>query len=135
MNSLLRELNEQTIEAGYELICVCSDGPRVQRMRDEGFDIRTINIDRKLNLSSNLKSIKDMYQLFKKEKPDIVHVHTPIAGVLGRVAAKLARVPTIIYTAHGFYFHENMSKKAYNFFYWIEKTSAKLFTDYLFTQS
>jgi len=135
MNGLLRELNEQTIDAGYELICVCSDGPRVQGMRDEGFDVRTINIDRKLNLSSNLKSIKDMYQLFKKEKPDIVHVHTPIAGVLGRIAAKLARVPTIIYTAHGFYFHENMSKRTYNFFYWIEKISAKLFTDYIFTQS
>lgn len=135
MNGLLRELNEQTIDAGYELICVCSDGPRVQEMRDEGFDVRTINIDRKLNLSRNLKSIKDMYQLFKKEKPDIVHVHTPIAGVLGRIAAKLARVPTIIYTAHGFYFHENMSKRTYNFFYWIEKISAKLFTDYIFTQS
>lgn len=135
MNGLLRELNEQTIEAGHELICVCSDGPRVKGMREAGFDVRTINIDRNINISSNLKSIRDMYRLFKKEKPDIVHVHTPIASVLGRIAAKLAKVPTIIYTAHGFYFHENMPKRTYNFFYWIEKISAKLFTDYIFTQS
>lgn len=135
MNGLLRELNEQTVQEGHELICVCSDGPRVKAMREEGFDVRTINIDRHINATSNLKSIKDMYRLFKKEKPDIVHVHTPIASVLGRIAAKLAGVPTIIYTAHGFYFHENMSKRTYNFFYWLEKLAAKFLTDYIFTQS
>lgn len=135
MTNLLRELNEQTIEKGYELICVCSDGPYVEGLKKEGFDVRPINIDRHINLRSNLKSIKDMYRLFKKEKPDIVHVHTPIAALLGRVAAKLARVPTIIYTAHGFYFHENMPKRIYNFYYWIEKLAAKFLTDYIFTQS
>ncbi|HLQ82378.1 MAG TPA: glycosyltransferase family 4 protein [Pseudogracilibacillus sp.] len=135
MNVLLKELNEQTIEKGHELICVCSDGPHVEDMRNNGFDVRTINIDRQISLTSNLKSIKEMYRLFRKEKPDIVHVHTPIAAILGRVAAKLARVPTIIYTAHGFYFHESMSKLTYNFFYWIEKLAAKFLTDYIFTQS
>src|SRR5699024_6701167 len=50
-------------------------------------------------------------------------------------AAKLARVPTIIYTDHGFYFHENMPKRTYQFFYMVEKFSAKLLTDYIFTQS
>ena len=33
---------------------------------------------------------------------DIVHVHTPIAGLIGRIAAYFARVPLVIYTAHGF---------------------------------
>lgn len=135
MDLLLRELNQQTVELGHELICVCSDGPRVKGLLDDGFDVRTINIDRNINIKSNLKSIKEMYSLFKKEKPDIVHVHTPIAAMLGRIAAKLARVPTVIYTAHGFYFHENMPKSTYNFYYWIEKIAAKYFTDYIFTQS
>src|SRR5699024_7365692 len=76
-----------------------------------------------------------MYKLFKKEKPDIVHVHTPVASVLGRIAAKLAGVPNIIYTAHGFYFHENMSPEKYKLFYTIEKLCAKWCTDYIFTQS
>src|SRR5699024_8474794 len=135
MTNLLRELNEQTIKAGHELICVCSDGPYIKGLKKEGFDVRPINIDRQINFKSNLNSIKEMYRLFKKEKPDIVHVHTPIAALLGRVAAKLARVPTIIYTAHGFYFHENMPKYTYNFFYFIEKFAAKFLTDYIFTQS
>lgn len=135
MDVLLRELNKQTIKTGHELICVCSDGPRVEELKKDGFDVRIINIDRKINLSSNLKSIKNMYRLFKKEKPDIVHVHTPIAAMLGRIAARLAGVKTIIYTAHGFYFHENMPRRIYNTFYWLEKLSARFLTDYIFTQS
>lgn len=135
MTGLLRELNTTILDEGYELICVCSDGPNVANLREEGFDVRTINIDRKISPFKNLKSIYQMYKLFRKEKPDIVHVHTPVASVLGRIAAKLARVPTIIYTAHGFYFHENMPAKQYKFFYTIEKLCAKWFTDYIFTQS
>lgn len=135
MNGLLGELNKQTVEAGHELICVCSDGPRVEEMRDKGYDVRPIHIDRSIKPISNIKSIWKMFKLFRKERPDIVHVHTPVAAVLGRIAAKFARVPTVIYTAHGFYFHENMSKRTYRFFYMVEKVSAKLFTDYIFTQS
>lgn len=135
MNGLLRELNTGILNDGHELICVCSDGPYVKQLRQDGFDVRTIQIDRQISPLKNLKSIYEMYQLFKREKPDIVHVHTPVASVLGRIAAKLANVPTIIYTAHGFYFHENMPSKQYKFYYTIEKLCAKFFTDYLFTQS
>ncbi|WP_251518633.1 glycosyltransferase family 4 protein [Staphylococcus sp. HKU1] len=76
-----------------------------------------------------------MAKLFKQIKPDIVHVHTPVAGVLGRIAAKIANVPTIIYTAHGFYFHDGMSKSQYRFYFIVEKLIGRYFTDYIFTQS
>lgn len=135
MNGLLRELNTTIVNEGHDLICVCSHGDKVAQMIEEGFDVRTIHIDRKISPFRNLKSIINMYKLFKREKPDIVHVHTPVASVLGRIAAKLARVPAIIYTAHGFYFHENMSGKQYKLFYTIEKVMARFFTDYIFTQS
>ena len=48
-----------------------------------------VPIDRKISLVSNIRSVLNLYALMKKEKYDIVHVHTPIAAVLGRVAAKL----------------------------------------------
>lgn len=135
MNGLLRRLNELSIEDGYDVIGVCSYGDKTDSLRKEGFNIQNINIDRKISPLSNLKSIYEMYKLFKKEKPDIVHVHTPIAAVLGRIAAKLARVPNIIYTAHGFYFHENMKPLIYKIFLNIEKFVARLATDFIFTQS
>lgn len=135
MNGLLRRLNELSIEDGYDVIGVCSYGDKTESLREEGFNIQNINIDRKISPLSNLKSIYEMYKFFKKEKPDIVHVHTPIAAVLGRIAAKLARVPNIIYTAHGFYFHENMKPLVYKIFLNIEKFVARLATDFIFTQS
>lgn len=135
MNGLLRELNTQLIKEGYDLIGICSKGKVTNKMRDEGFNIINIDIYRHIKPLSNIKSIYKLYKLFKKEKPDIVHVHTPIASVLGRIAAKLAKIPNIVYTAHGFYFNENMSPIKYKIFLNIEKYMAKYFTDIIFTQS
>lgn len=135
MGSLLKRLNEISMKEGYEVIGVCSKGCKTEKLRSEGFNIHNINIDRKISPISNLKSIYEMYKYFREEKPDIVHVHTPIAAVLGRVAAKLAKVPNIIYTAHGFYFHENMKPIVYKIFFYIEKIVAKTCTDFIFTQS
>ncbi|MDU2149166.1 MAG: glycosyltransferase family 4 protein [Paeniclostridium sordellii] len=135
MDKLLRRLNEMSIEDGYKVIGVCSKGNKTNKLKEEGFNIYNINIDRKIKPISNLKSIYEMYKYFKKESPEIVHVHTPIAAVLGRIAAKMAKVPNIIYTAHGFYFHENMSPLVYKVFLGIEKIIAKTCTDFIFTQS
>ncbi len=44
--------------------------------------------------------------LFRRERPDIVHINSSKAGVLGCIAARLARVPRIVFTAHGWAFNE-----------------------------
>lgn len=135
MDILLRELYKISVKEGYEVIGICSYGEKTKKLIDEGFNIKNINIDRSINIIGNFKTVIQLYKFFKKEKPDIVHVHTPVAAVLGRVASKLARVPLTIYTAHGFYFHENMSKLAYTLCFNIEKFMGRFFTDYIFTQS
>jgi glycosyltransferase involved in cell wall biosynthesis len=135
MNGLLRELNTTLQKEGFDLIGICSKADCSDRLREEGFNIINVNIDRAIRPIKNIKSIFQIYKALKKEKPDIVHVHTPIAAVLGRIAAKLARVPVIIYTAHGFYFHENMRPLTYKVCFYIEKYMARWFTSYIFTQS
>lgn len=132
---LLKALNEASVASGIEVHCVSTFGSQQNEVKKQGVYYHNINIDRNINPISNMKSIVKMLKLFKQIKPDIVHVHTPIAAVLGRIAAKLAGVPTIIYTAHGFYFHDGMSLKTYNFYFNIEKVIGKYFTDYIFTQS
>jgi glycosyltransferase involved in cell wall biosynthesis len=87
-----------------------------------------------LNVKSHILSIYKIYTLCRKERFDVLHVHTPIAAVLGRIAGKLAGVPIIIYTAHGFYFHEGMPRWKYRIFVGLERTCGRI-TDYLFTQS
>jgi glycosyltransferase involved in cell wall biosynthesis len=135
MNGLLRELNATLQNEDFDLIGICSKEDCSDRLRDEGFNIINVNIDRAIRPIKNIKSIFELYKIFKKEKPDIVHVHTPVAAVLGRIAAKLGRVPIVIYTAHGFYFHENMKPLTYKICFYIEKYMAKWFTSYIFTQS
>ena len=135
MKSLLGELNVEIKSQGHDLICVCSKGKNTKKLRDDGFNVINLNIDRMINPLFNIVSLYNLYKLFKREEPDIVHVHTPIAAALGRIAAKKAKVPIIIYTAHGFYFHEGMSHIKYKIILYIEKYLAKHYTDFIFTQS
>ena len=135
VDALLKPLILASMKEGYVIHTACSNQGKFKQLKQEGLTLIDISIERKISLLSNLKSIWKLYKLMKKEKYDIVHVHTPIAALLGRVAAKLAGVKNIIYTAHGYYFHEEMSIKTYRVFYLIEKFAARFMTDWLLLQS
>jgi len=75
-----------------------------------------------------------LWRCFREQKFDVVHVHTPVAALVGRVAAWLARVPLVVYTAHGFYFHDNMNPVKMRMHIFLERLCGR-FTDILFTQS
>lgn len=132
---LLLPLIDKLEKKGYEVEIACSEGEEAKTLEKKGYVFKFVNIDRKVSLFSNIKSIIEIYKIIKKGKYDIVHVHTPAASVMGRIAAKLSGVPLIIYTAHGFYFHEGMFRAKYNTILKIEKYLAKYFTDFIFTQS
>ena len=135
VDKLLKPLIIESNKKGFETHIACTDTGLFSKLEKELPNLYDIKIDRSISIFSNIKSIYALYKLMRKEKYDIVHVHTPIAALLGRVAAKLAGVKNIVYTAHGFYFHEDMSKKQYNFYYNIEKYAAKFMTDWLLLQS
>lgn len=132
---LLKALNENCVKSGFEVHCISSSGVNHKEIEKQGVKFHGVEIDRKIAPIKNVKSIFQLVKIFKEIKPDIVHVHTPMAAVLGRIAAKIARVPKIIYTAHGFYFHEGMSSRKYKVYFNIEKYVGRYFTDYIFTQS
>lgn len=96
-------------EAGYEVHVTCSSGKYSSILIENGFQLKPIRFIKHVVSLGHLKSIFELYQLMRHEKYDIVHVHNVITAFLGRIAAKLARVPIVIYTLHGFYFHENMT--------------------------
>jgi glycosyltransferase involved in cell wall biosynthesis len=60
----------------------------------------------------------------RREGFAIVHTHTPKAGLLGQLAARLARVPVVVNTIHGFYFHDRMHPLARRFFVTMERIAA-----------
>ena len=127
---LMRGLREQ----GHEVVGVCADGPLLAGAREAGFRIETVPISRSYNLLHHIGSYRRLKAVFQAERFDIVHVHTPVAALVGRLAAWRARVPCIVYTAHGFYFHERMSWPRRAVFVSLEWLAGRM-TDVLFTQS
>jgi glycosyltransferase involved in cell wall biosynthesis len=76
----------------------------------------------------------ELGKLMRTQDYDLVHTHAPVASVLGRVAAKLAGVERIVYTAHGFYFHDDMPRQKYALYHGVEKSVAQI-TDRILVQS
>ena len=50
---------------------------------------------------SDLRALVGLHRLFRAWRPTIVHTHTAKAGLLGRIAARTARVPVVVHTYHG----------------------------------
>lgn len=121
-------------DAGHDVVGVCSEGPFADKARGEGFRVEPIAIDRSFNVLKHLRAAGDLTRLFRREKFDIVHVHNPVAALVGRFAAWRAGVPCIAYTAHGFYFHDRMAWPKRAVFVALEWLAGRV-TDILFTQS
>lgn len=65
---------------------------------------------------NDLRTIGDLVRLMKAGRYDVVHTHSSKAGILGRVAARIAGIPQIIHSIHGFSF-ESTTSKAMKAFY------------------
>ncbi|HDD64963.1 MAG TPA: glycosyltransferase family 1 protein [Firmicutes bacterium] len=100
-------------------------------------DINVIHIDelvREINPLKDLIAFLKIYRILKNGKYDIVHTHTSKAGVLGRIAAKFAKVPVIIHTPHGHVFYGYFPKFLTKIIIFVERILAK-FTDAIITLS
>jgi len=127
---LMRELRAR----GHEVVGICADGPKLAPAREEGFRIAPIPFARSANPAANLPAFLALLRLFRQERFDLLHVHTPLAGLVGRIAGRIAGIPRIAYTAHGFYFHERMRPMTYRAHVMLERFGRR-FTDVLMTQS
>lgn len=105
-----------------------------QRDDEERYKIKIHQIDFERNPLNpkNIKAFKQLINLMKKEKFDIVHCNTPVGGVYGRIAAKVCGIKKVIYQAHGFHFYRGSSKLNWLIYYPIEKILGYL-TDALIT--
>ena len=111
---------------GYDVLVVCSSGKWVKDIQNHGIKVKTIEIKRKIFTPiSDFTAFIKMAIYFRNEKVNIVHTHTPKAGILGRFAAKAAGVPVIVHTNHGFYFQKNTPPVRRIFFIFLEKMAAR----------
>lgn len=91
---------------GHEVIGACADGPLLDIPRGEGFRVELLPMARSMNPFVQSRAYAATLALIRREKPDLVHAHMPISGILGRAAAWQAGVPRIAYTCHGFLFNQ-----------------------------
>lgn len=92
----------------FNVVVGCGgDGALVEKLR--GKNIRTIvipSLQRDVAFGADVRSFFELCRLFKKEKPNIVHLNSSKAGGVGALAARMSGVPKIIFTAHGWPFWE-----------------------------
>ena len=97
---------------GFDVKGVSSEGEELKEVREnEGIVMEAINMSRKITPFQDLKSLWEMWNFLRKEKPQIVHTHTPKAGIIGMLAARLAGVPHRLHTVAGLPLMEAMGIK------------------------
>ncbi|MDR7608740.1 MAG: glycosyltransferase [Armatimonadota bacterium] len=84
---------------------------------------------REIRPVADLRALWDLYRLMRRGY-DVVHTHTSKAGVLGRIAARLARVPVVVHTPHGHVYHGYGGRVRSRLFAWVERVLAR-WTDVL----
>ena len=130
INAFLIPHIKELMKNGHEVEIACNiDLELDDSIKDINFN--RINFSRNPFKFCNIKAIKEIQNLFHLNKYDIVHVHTPIAAFITRLALRKENVE-IIYTAHGFHFYKGASIVNWAVYYSLEKIASK-WTDKLIT--
>lgn len=86
----------------FEVTVVSSDKKKLEEVGDkEKVSVFYLELTRKITILKDLKAVFNFYKFLKKEKPFIVHSHTPKAGLVSMLASKLAGVPNRLHTVAG----------------------------------
>lgn len=89
-------------EAGYDVHVATMPGDTVQKIVEYGFTHHALAMSRSgTNPLQELKTIRDLYRLFKNVRPDLVHLVTIKPVLYGGIAARLAKVPAVVYAISG----------------------------------
>ena len=102
MGSFLARQIGLLAEEGFHVHAVCTPGAGLDKLKHlPGVTTHAVRMERRPNPQRDLVSFIRLFRLMRRVRPDIVHAHTPKAGLLGMAAAWAARVPVRLYTIHG----------------------------------
>lgn len=106
----------------------------IEKIKSEGVILHNIHFARSPFSKANIDCYKQLKTIIDEKHFDLIHVHTPTVSILTRLAARNARKngTVVMYTCHGFHFHNAAPKKNWMMFYPMERLMSR-FCDYLVT--
>jgi glycosyltransferase involved in cell wall biosynthesis len=108
----------------FDITVICpSYGPMADELKALGIKVKIIDMTREISIKDDFKAIKELYKYIKKNRFDIIHLHSSKAGAIGRIANLFTNIPCV-YTPHGWAFNMKVSSKKKLFYKIIEKILA-----------
>ncbi|MGO2358380.1 MAG: glycosyltransferase family 4 protein [Mesonia sp.] len=96
----------------FEVTGISGDQEKLKVLGEtHGYNTYHIEMTRQITPWADLKALVKLYKFLKNEKPSIVHTHTPKAGIVGMLAARIAGVPIRLHTVAGLPLMEATGKK------------------------
>lgn len=106
----------------YDVLAISSPGAHLEEVKiAEGVRTTAVAMTRAITPLKDARALWQLYKLFRKERPAIVHTHTPKAGLLGMIAGRLAGVPVRMHTVAGMPLMESrgVKRKVLAFVEWL----------------
>lgn len=106
----------------------------IGKLKSEGVILHNVKFARSPLKRDNVKAYKTLKKIINENQFDLIHCHTPTASIITRLAAKKARKrgSVVMYSCHGFHFHNASPKKNWLIYYPVEKFFSR-YCDYIIT--
>lgn len=121
---LLNQL-QRLKEAGYDVVAMSNPGPYFGQIEAAGIRAIPATMVRAITPWADVGALARLTRALRRERPDIVHTHTPKAALLGQYAALLAGVPIRVHTIHGLYFPGHMSPRTRPIYVGVERLTMR----------
>ncbi len=119
-------------QLGYECDLVAGPQTGPEGWLDAGLPVTVVeDLRREPNPLRDARACRELYRLFRQRRYDIVHTHSGKAGILGRLAARLAEVPVVVHTIHGPSFYRYQNPLGNWAFRWLEQVAAEWTTQFV----
>lgn len=103
-------------EAGFDVYGISAPGSYTSLVEALGVaHVPVASLTRRWDLWSDLRAAYELLRAVRRLRPDVLHTHTPKAGVLGRIVGRLGGVPVVVNTCHGLWLHpdDGLGRRAF----------------------
>lgn len=104
-----------------------SEGSLHEELAKRGVEVVVVpQLVREVDPRKDVAAVAALARAFRERRLDVVHTNSSKAGVVGRLAARRARVPRVVHTVHGWPFHDAQRPAANAVWRWLERAAAPL---------